>query len=162
MGSLSPGDGRLIFLPRLSIRQSFRAIARVVLSRRMVRALRGALVSPSGRRISPICPSLLLACRCRRSSSQAPRSETAFLRHLSEHRGQRLILGIALGSVRSAGLRPVVSRSAYRRWGVSCLGARTPAVCLRCLRRGLRLRGRQLAVPPWVYGGYCCLGLFRL
>ena len=38
----------------------------------------------------------------RRGASSAARSETAFLRHVSEHRGQRFVLGIALGRVRSA------------------------------------------------------------
>ena len=86
----------LLFLPRLSFRQSLRAVARFVLTCRMVRADHLALAVPSGRGVSPICPSLLPAGRRRRGASSAPRSETAFLRHLSEHRGQRSLLGIAL------------------------------------------------------------------
>ena len=38
MGSLSAGDRRPLLLPRLSFRQSLRAVARFVLTRRMVRA----------------------------------------------------------------------------------------------------------------------------
>src|ERR1700733_8871445 len=39
----------------------------------------------------------------------------------------------------------------YRRWRFSRLGPCAPAVCLRCLCRRLRLRGRQLAIPPWCH-----------
>ncbi len=73
-----------------------------------------------------ICPSLLPDGRRRRSTSSAPRTETAFLRHLSEHRGQRSILGTALRRIQSAGLRGMVSRSAYRLWRVSRLGPVAP------------------------------------
>src|ERR1022692_512565 len=141
MGSLSPGDRRPLLVPRLSFRQSLCAVTRFVRTCRMVRAHHLALVGPSGRYVSPICSSLLPASRRRRNNSPTPRSETAFLRHLSEHRGQRSLLGSALRRVHSTGLRPMVSRSADRLWGVSRLGPCPPAVRLRCLCRGLRVRG---------------------
>src|ERR1019366_339877 len=55
--SLSPGDRRALLLPRLSLRQSLRAVARVVLTRRMVRAHHLALDGPCGRCVSTICAS---------------------------------------------------------------------------------------------------------
>jgi hypothetical protein len=60
-----------------------------------------ALVSPSGRFLSPIRPSLLYSGRRRRDASPVPRPQTAFLRNLSEHRGQRSILDTSIGLVRS-------------------------------------------------------------
>jgi hypothetical protein len=72
-----------------------------------------------------------------RGPSSAARCKAAFLRHVSEHRGQRFVLGIALGRVQSPRLRGMVSCSASRLWRVSRLGPDAPAVCLRCLFRGL-------------------------
>ena len=60
-----------------------------------------------------ICASLLPDGRRRRSASSAPRPETAFLRHVSEHRGQRSLLGIALRRVQSGRLRRMVSRLCF-------------------------------------------------
>ena len=94
----------------------------------------------------------LLYCltgRRRRSRTSAPRPETAFLRHLSEHRGQRSILGSCspASSIRRATvvwfLALLVACGASLAWGLDA-----PAVCLRCLRRRLRLRGRQFDPPP--------------
>jgi hypothetical protein len=55
--------------------------------------------------------------------SSAPRPETAFLRHLSEHRGQRSLLGIALRRVRSQGyglwfLALLIACGASLAWGL--------------------------------------------
>src|SRR5271157_110707 len=75
-------------------------------------------------------PSLLPAGRPRRGAPSAARRKTAFLRHVSEHRGQRFLLGIALGRVQSARLRGMVSGPASRLWRVSRLGPDAPAVCL--------------------------------
>ena len=105
MGFLSPGDASLVLLPRLSFRQSLRAVARFVVTGRMVRAHDLALAVASGCGVSPICSSLLLAGRRRRSASSAPRCEAAFLRHVSEHRGQRFVLGSALRRVQAGRLR---------------------------------------------------------
>ena len=75
--------------------------------------------------VSPICPSLLPAGRRRRGASSAPRPETAFLRHLSEHRGQRSLLGGALRR-RSIGratavwfLALVIACGASLAWGLA-------------------------------------------
>ena len=103
MGSLSAGDRRPLLLPRLSFRQPLRAVARVVLARRMVRAHHLALAVASGRSVPAIRDSLQPDRRRRRSHPSAPRPETAFLRHLSEHRGQRSLLGAALRRLQSGG-----------------------------------------------------------
>ena len=47
-----------------------------------------------------------------------------------------------------------------RLWRVARLGSDAPAVCLRGLCRSLRLRGRQLAVPPRRHDDTAFLGYF--
>src|ERR1700683_4994229 len=69
IGSLSLSERRSLLLPRLSFRQSFRAVARLLLTRRMVWPHHLALVISPGRDVSPICSPLLPAGRRRRAAS---------------------------------------------------------------------------------------------
>jgi hypothetical protein len=79
---------------------------------------------------------------------RAPRAETALLRHLSEYCGERSLLGAALRSLQSAGLRSMVCGSPGRLCRISGLGTRAPPVLLRRLCRRVRLRGRQFHPHP--------------
>src|SRR5947208_3462676 len=96
----------------------------------MVRAHDLALAVASGCSVSPICHAVLRRGRRRRDASATLRSEGAFLWHLSEHRGQRAFLGIALRRIQSAKLRLMVCRPAYCLWRVTRLGLDAPTICL--------------------------------
>src|SRR5438094_801090 len=96
LAGLSRGEPLSLLLPDLSFRQPLRAVARVVLAGWMVWAHHLTLAITSGRSVQAICNSLQPNRRRRRSHTPAPRREIAFLRHLSEYRGQRSLLGTAL------------------------------------------------------------------
>ena len=140
-GPLSLCDLSLFFLSRVSSRQSFRAVARSLVARGMVRAHHLALAVSSGRGLSAICPALLPAGRLRRDASSTARSKTSFFWNVSERRGQRFILGITFWRIQSSRLRGMVPGLASRLWRGSRLGPDAAAVCLRCLFCRLRLRG---------------------
>src|SRR5258708_2091766 len=125
----------------------------------MVRPHHLALAVASGRNVPPICDSLRPVGRRRRSRTSAPRPETAFLRRVSEYRGQRSFLGVALRRLRARRLRRMASLSACRVWRISRLGPQAPAVFLRRLCRRVRLRGRQRG-PHSRHGFHRCLELF--
>src|SRR5580704_4260855 len=109
MGLLSVGHRLPVLFPCLSVRQSLRAVIGFGLACRLVRAHDFALAVPSGRNVSPVCPALLPDGWRRRSASLPPGSEAAFLGHVSEHRGERTLLGSALRRLRTGGLRHLVS-----------------------------------------------------
>lgn len=130
----------LFFFLAYRFDKSLRAVAGFVLACRMVRAKDFALAVASGRDLSAICSSLLPVGGSWRDDSAAARPEVTFLRHLSECRGQRFVLGVALRRVRSGRLRGVVSGFDSCMWRIPGLGTEAPPVCLRCLRSSLRLR----------------------
>ena len=70
--------------------------------------------------------------------------KAAFLRHVSEYRGQRSLLGGALRRLRAGRALAWVLALLLACVASLAMGTETPAVCLRCVRRGLWLRGLQL------------------
>ncbi len=89
--------------------------------------------------VPAICDSLQPDRRRRRSHTPAPRPETAFLRHLSEYRGQRSFLGTAL--------RGLQSRRATLVWLLALLAA-----CGASLAWGLARRQFSFVAYAAVYG----------
>src|SRR5262249_7539438 len=148
MGSLSARDRRSLLLPRLSIRQSLRPVARFVLARRMVWAHHLTLALPSGCGVPPVCRCVQSRGRAWGGFSRATQPEAPFLQLVSEHRGERALLGLALRGLPAGRPRAMASRSSGSLWHVPRLGPLSSAVCLRRLCRRLWLHWRQLDPPP--------------